>query len=376
MGNSMENLDIISEIFLGIFVLAALVQLFFYFMVFIRFLIHRNIDNAEKVPVSIVICAKNEQENLEKNLPLICEQDYPEYEVIVVNDCSVDDTEDVLKRLKLKYSNLRSTIIKEDEKFQHGKKLALTVGIKSAKNEWMLLTDADCFPTSNHWISEMASQFRPDVSIVLGYGGFEAKKGFLNKLIRYDAAVIALQYFSFALFGRPYMGVGRNLAYRRSLFFANKGFASHARLDSGDDDLFINETATKANVACVYSIDAHTRCEAKDSFEKWADQKKRHITTFSRYKSGDIFLLGLEIFSRVIFYFSFICLLIMHEFGMVAGIIVFFRLVIQFVVFNNLYNKLNEKKLLLISPLFDFIMPFIQSGLYISNKIKPRKQWR
>ena len=372
----MENLEIVSEIFLGVFVVAALVQFFYYFIVFIRFLIHKNIDETVKVPVSIVICAKNEQENLEKNLPLILEQEYPEFEVIVVNDCSVDDTEDVLKRLKLKYSNLRSTIIKEDEKFQHGKKLALTVGIKSAKNEWMLLTDADCFPSSKYWLAGMASQFKPDASIVLGYGGFEEKKGFLNKIIRYDAAVIALQYFSFALFGRPYMGVGRNLAYRRSLFFANKGFASHARIDSGDDDLFINETATKANVAYVYNKEAHTRCEAKDTFEKWADQKKRHFTTFSRYKSRDIFLLGLEIFSRVLFYFSFIALLIMHEFGIVVGIIVFFRIVTQLVIFNGLFNRLNEKKLLLISPLFDFIMPFIQSGLYISNKIKPRKQWR
>lgn len=222
----------------------------------------------------------------------------------------------------------------------------------------------------------MASQFTPDNSIVLGYGGFEEKKGFLNRLIRFDACIIALQYFSFALFGRPYMGVGRNLAYRKSLFFANKGFASHARIDSGDDDLFINETATKTNVSFIYATDAHTRSEAKDTFEKWADQKKRHLTTFKRYKKGDMFLLGLEIFSRVVFYFSFVALIILHQYEIIAGAIFFFRLVCQLLIFYKLFKRLNERKLFLISPIFDFIIPFVNFGFYISNIIRPRKQWR
>ena len=260
----MIHLQMIEYVLLAAFLLCFLIQMFYYLGIFSRIFNIRYTDSIlQQEPVSVVICARNEAENLEKYIPLICEQEYSNFEVIVVNDCSEDETEDVLKRLSNKYSNLRFTFIKEDERFSHGKKLALTVGIKSAKNEWLLLTDADCHPTSNQWISTMSEHFIENNSIVLGYGGFDAEKGFLNKFFRFDVVFIALQYLSYAVIGKPYMGVGRNLAYRKSLFFANKGFASHARLNSGDDDLFINEVATSKNILVEPIKKAHTRSEPK-----------------------------------------------------------------------------------------------------------------
>ncbi len=360
-----------------IFLVFAAIQLFYYSIIFIRFVFFKaSKDISEIVPVSVVICARNEAENLEKNLPLILKQDFPDFEVVVVNDCSNDETEDILKRFKQEYKNLKTTFIKEDEKFKHGKKLALTVGIKSAKNEWILLTDADCIPESDQWISCMARQFSANVSIVLGYGGFTETKSFLNKLIRFDAAIIALQYFSFALFGRPYMGVGRNLAYRRSLFFANKGFAAHARLESGDDDLFINEVSKSNHVVIEPSKLSHTRSEAKKTFKRWVEQKVRHFTTFSRYNKKDIYLLGTENISRVVFYFSFVLLLIQQEYWIIAVSVFFVRLVLQLIVFKNTFKRLNERNLFIISPLFDLILPFISLGIYLSNLLRPRSQWR
>jgi hypothetical protein len=222
----------------------------------------------------------------------------------------------------------------------------------------------------------MASLFSENTSIVLGYGGFIESKGFLNKLIRYDAAIIALQYFSFALFGKPYMGVGRNLAYRKSLFFANKGFATHARLESGDDDLFINEVANKNNVFIEPSKQAHTRSEAKKTFNKWVEQKNRHFTTFSRYNKKDIYLLGAENISRIIFYFLFVLLLIHQEYWIIATGVFFLRLVLQLIVFKNTFKRLNERNLFIISPIFDLILPFISLGIYLSNLLRPRSQWK
>jgi Glycosyltransferases, probably involved in cell wall biogenesis len=342
-----------------------------------RFVIYKSkAETEEKVPVSIIICAKNEAKNLDKYLPRILEQNYTDYEVVVVNDCSVDETEDVLKRYSLMYPRLRSTFIKEDEKFTHGKKLALTVGIKSAKNEWLLLTDADCYPENNHWLATMAKHFVENKSIVLGYGGYRKKKGLLNMLIRFDTAIIALNYFSMALIGKPYMGVGRNMAYRKSLFFANKGFASHFKLNSGDDDLFINEVANKNNVIIEPYFEAHTRSEPEHSFDHWIEQKKRHFGTFVLYKKIHKFLLGTEIFSRFIFYIFFIWALILQDYWIVAVSVFFVRFISQLVVFKYTFSRLHERNLFLISPIFDMILPIFNVEIYLSNIFSSKRQWR
>jgi poly-beta-1,6-N-acetyl-D-glucosamine synthase len=364
-------------IILIIFLLGALIQLIYYLIIYMRFVAYSSKSKRDdKVPVSIVICARNEAINLEKYLPRILEQNYPEYEVVVVNDCSEDETEEVLKRYSMMYPRLRWTFIKEDEKFSHGKKLALTVGIKSAKNEWLLLTDADCYPESNNWLATMAKHFVENKAIVIGYGGYRRKKGLLNMLIRFDTSIIALNYFSYALIGKPYMGVGRNLAYRKTLFFANKGFATHVKLNSGDDDLFINEVANKKNIIIEPYFEAHTRSEPKNTFDHWVDQKKRHFGTFMHYKKIHKFLLGTEIFSRFIFYLFFIWSLIVQEYWIATVSVFFARFISQLVVFKYTFKRLNERNLFLISPIFDLILPMFNMGIYLSNLFSPKRKWR
>jgi len=360
-----------------LFSLTALIQIIYYLFIFSRFIFYKTIIKTnDQKPVSIVICAKNEAENLEKYLPLILEQKYSKYEVVVVNDCSEDETEEVLKLISRKYEHLRYTVIKKDEKFSHGKKLALTVGIKSANYECLLLTDADCYPQSDQWLGSMAKHFSDKKSIILGYGGYIHRNTLLNKLIRFDSAMIALQFFSFALIGKPYMGVGRNLAYRKSIFFSNKGFASHVGLDSGDDDLFINEVANAQNIDIEPSLDAHTRSEAKKTFRNWADQKRRHFSTFTMYKQNDKIILGGEVISRVLFYFAFICLLLLKVYWIIAVCIFLGRIICQMIIFKKSFRRLNERNLFLISPLFDLVLPFINLGIYLSNIIRPKRIWR
>jgi len=224
-----------------------IIQLLYFLVFYIRiaFKINQKSATEKKEPVSVIICAQNEAENLKNNLPAILEQNYENFQVIVVNDCSTDNSQDILSEMMTRYPNLYVTRIDKDEKFSHGKKLALTVGIKAAKNEWLLFTDADCKPADKNWIASMASNFTEKTDIVLGYGGSIKSKGLLNRLIRFDNLFIALQYFTFARAGIPYMGVGRNLAYRKSLFFKARGFASHHHIISGDDDLFVNQNASK-----------------------------------------------------------------------------------------------------------------------------------
>jgi glycosyltransferase involved in cell wall biosynthesis len=375
------NWETIGIVLLCIFGTTIFIQLVYYVFVYGRifsFPKNKKIEKSadQQVPVSVIICARNEAENLEINLPSILEQDYSNYEVIVVNDCSFDETEQVLLRMKAQYPHLRTTFIKEDSKFSHGKKLALTIGIKAAQNEWLLFTDADCCPQSQDWISCMASNFTESAGVVLGYGGFNSKKGLLNRLIRYDGMIIALQYFCFAKLGNPYMGVGRNLAYRKSLFFQNRGFASHLHIESGDDDLFVKEVANKKNTKLEMSIPSHTRTIPKTTYKSWKLQKSRHFTTSKYYKTGSKMALGLEPLSRILMYLTFIGLLFFKPFLLPVVIALFVREIMFLSVIISASHKFNEKGIAIHAFWLDLIMPIISLTFLISSIFAPRRQWR
>lgn len=360
-----------------VFLVSLFVQLFYYLFFYLRIAwIGKNADIKNNDPLSVIICARNEARNLEKFLPGILTQEYPEYEVIVVNDCSEDNTEEILKKFASSYSHLKFTTIKKDEKFVHGKKLALTIGIKSAKHEILVLTDSDCYVTSRKWLSGIAGKYDEKTEIVLGYGDYETQPGFLNKLIRYDTLTIGIQYLTFAHAGIPYMGVGRNLSYRKELFFRNKGFATHARLDSGDDDLFINETACKTNTVVMIGNETKTMSVPKKAFADWLFQKRRHRSTFNRYKAVQKFLLFTEPFSRTLFWASFIILLFLKVNPVFLIVIFLFRLLCQIIVYYFAVKRLNEKKLWLYSPIFDFIFIFIGLIIVFSGKHRNLNPWR
>lgn len=372
------EIEYIIRIILLIYLASFALQMFFWLSIYSRTIFHHSdISKIRKFPVSVLICARNEEKNLKKNLPLILNQKYPQFEVIVVNDCSKDGTEDVLKEFKKKYPFLKTTSINEDIKFKHGKKLALTIGIKSASHEWLLLTDADCRPESEYWIDRMQHNFTSDTAIVLGYGGFYSRRSLLNIIICFETLYIALQYFGYALSGFPYMGVGRNLAYRKSLFFNNKGFARHSHLISGDDDLFINETATGSNTRIEMKPESHTRSEAKRSWKEWYFQKKRHLTTGPHYKPLTKFFLSIEILTRILYYAGFIFLISKTIWPLLILTLFIIRLMVMLTFFKIISVRLNEKYLLLPSPILDLLLPLFNILILLSNYVEARRsRWK
>ncbi len=375
----MQIIDLISQnplwIIPIVLVITTIIQLVYYIAIYGKILFYKQPEHTgNKPPVSVIICARDEQENLEKNLPLVLEQNYKDFEVVVVNDCSTDDSDIVLKRLSNQYAHLKTTEIKKDQKFTHGKKLAVTIGIKAAKNECLLFTDADCYPVSNNWVSKMAEQFTNDNSIVLGYGGYKHQGGLLNTLIRYDTLTIALQYLTYALSGFPYMGIGRNMGYKKNLFYKNKGFSGHYHIESGDDDIFINQTANKQNTKIQISKEAIVRSEPQKNFIAWFKQKKRHLKAASFYNKKTKWRLLTEVYSRIFFYASFVLSLIYFtEFHLYIIGVFLLRLLIQLIVINNISKKLCEKYLLLLSPFYDLLLPLFNFIGLISNKIEANK---
>lgn len=364
---------------LVVFTISFLTQLVFYLSVYLKVPLYKPKIEAEAQqnfpPVSVVICARNEEANLEKFLPTVLEQDYPRFEVIVVNDCSYDDSEFVLSRFQKIYPNLKVTHIKPDEKFSHGKKLALTVGIKAAQHEWLVLTDADCQPASSAWLKNIARHFTDTTQVVLGYGGYKTGKGFLNKLIRFDALFVALNYLGMALSGKPYMGVGRNLAYRKELFFRNRGFASHSFLHSGDDDLFVHEVANGKNTAVEIDAQSRTLSIPRETFGSWMLQKRRHISTGPFYRNSVKAALMAEPLSRILFWFSGVTLLAMGVSPWIIGSALLFRLIVVSIILKAAMNRLSESKLFLISFLHDLLSPILYLWLAIANRFN-KKQFR
>ncbi|MGQ9847847.1 MAG: glycosyltransferase [Bacteroidales bacterium] len=367
-----DNIVIILGI---IWLLATFIQIFYYLFFYIRIAQKPKVNNNQTPPVSVIICARNEEENLKKHLPSVLNQNYPQYEVIVVNDASEDNSSWVLDAFAKQYPHLKVSTIKKDEKFDHNKKLAITIGIKAANYEHLLFTDADCEVPSPDWIKQMIQSYKPNTEIVLGYGGYIKTKGFLNKLIRFDSLFIAMQYMGFAKAGIPYMGVGRNLSYKKTLFFNNKGFARHASLQSGDDDLFVNETANKQNTEI--NTTTHTRSEAKKSFALWIIQKKRHQTTFKRYKKRHQLLLTLEPLSRAVFYLMIPILLILSPniYPIVLTLFIL-RLIILVLTYYFSTETLKEQDLLLYSPLFDFLYLFIDLIIKLSVNLHQQNKWK
>ena len=330
--------------------------------------------------VSVIVPVYNDRERLCSCLNALEKQTYPKdkYEVIVVNDCSEDNSEDVLSAFEKEYERLRVVTIHKEASLGHSKKMALFVGIKAARNEILLLTDADCQPVSDKWISEMTSGFNKETSFVLGYGGYLKEKGILNRYIRFDTMFIAMQYMGMAIAGLPYMGVGRNLAYRKSIFFENKGFGSHMHLQSGDDDLFINALSTGANTKVTANDESFTRSVPASSFAELTKQKIRHLSTAGHYRSLSKFLLGLEPFSRILFYLTAILLLVITpSWPLTLSILISVVLAKLIIVYKSL-KSLREKDLLLFSLVFDIVSPFINSYfLFLSRRDRYRSnKWK
>lgn len=361
-----------------VFILAFLVQLFYFLFFFIRLSFKDKIQETAEFsfpPVSIIIAARNEEENLTNNLPILFEQDYPEFQIIVVNDRSWDASLDVLQAYYQKYENLKVVENPDLGKDGFAKKFALTLGIKAADYDKLVFIDADCLPSSNQWLKELTKGFSENKQIVLGAGPYNRTKGFLNKLIRFDANFIAIQYLSFAKAKIPYMGVGRNLAYTQEIYDSVRGFKNHYYIPSGDDDLFVNETATPKNTAVVFNENALTFSIPKNTFKSWYYQKKRHISTGKHYKLKDKILLTLYPFSLLIFYTSLIFLLVIHNWWYIALSVAAFRMLLQILIFMRPFKILRSKDLLIILPLWEIIMLFLTPIIMLNNKTHKVDKW-
>ncbi|TBN05547.1 glycosyltransferase [Hyunsoonleella flava] len=370
---------IILDIAIYTLIVVVLIQAFFYLHIFGKFAF-RNSKKAVKnptTPVSVIICAKNEAENLKTFLPSVIQQDYKNFEVVLINDASHDDTLEVMESFSKVNQHIKIVNVEPVETFWGNKKYPLTLGIKAAKHNVLLFIDADCKPVSKYWIKDMVSNFNSQTSIVLGYGAYsKVKNSFLNKLIRFETLHTAISYLSLAKLGMPYMGVGRNLAYTKAQFFKVNGFMKHMHIRSGDDDLFVNEAATNSNTRICVSTDSFTTSLPKTSFKSWFKQKRRHVSTAKHYKLNHKITLAFFYTSSFLFWVLSITLLTFWHFPIYVIALIVIRFIITFVTYGFSAKKLNEKDLILFLPFLEIFLIISQMAIFINNIISKPKHWK
>lgn len=372
----MEPLFIFTKIdagLAGIATLLFIIQVVYYTLVYARPL--RTVRKmqpqpvAGQPPVSVIVYAKNESENLRKHLPYLLTQEYPVYEVIVINDGSTDESDEVLKTLANDYSHLYHTYIPEDAKYLSRKKLSLTLGIKAAKYDLLLFTEANCQPLTPQWIRAMAEAYRNEqTEIVLGFCSYRHYKGFFHKLVAYDNLFTGLQSLSAASAHHPYTGNGRNLSYRKPLFFEHKGYSHTLYLHAGDDDLFINEAATAQNTEAVYTPDSLTEMAPIEYFSIWKEMKVSRAATQKYYKGGQLAFYRAEEASFFLFFLSVIALV---GWGLQGNVwitgwgvsLYLFRYLIKAGVFYRSARLLGQKPLLAWLPFLELAQPLV--NLYV-----------
>jgi glycosyltransferase involved in cell wall biosynthesis len=331
----------------------------------------------KKIGISVIVCAKNEDENVAKFIPMLAEQDYLNYEIILIDDASSDTTLEIFEKFKKIYSNIRLVKVENNEAFWGNKKYALTLGIKASQKDYLLFTDADCYPATKDWITTMSSQFTMNKTIVLGYGAHEKIVGsFLNKIIRFETMLTAIQYFSWSKLGYPYMGVGRNLAYKKEEFYNVNGFIDHMKIRSGDDDLFINQVANSKNTAVCYLRESFTYSMPKTTFKDWFNQKRRHLTTADLYKPFDKVRLLLFYASQLLFLlFSIILLAFQYQWIVVLSIVIF-RYTFAWISLGFASLKLKEKDVMYWFPIIEIVLVFTQLNIFITNIFSKPLQWK
>ena len=365
------------EIVFIFFALITLIQIFYHLYFFNRvgYFKPKDKEHSQQHPVSVIVCARDEDENLARNLPGLLVQDYStSHEVIVVNDNSTDDTKYVLQELKKTFKTLHVVELSQEAKHINGKKYPLSIGIKEAKHEVVLLTDADCVPASEHWIRLMQDGYQENTEIVLGYGSYHKRPGILNKLIRFETFHAGIQYLSYALAGIPYMGVGRNISYKKGLFFRHKGFSSINHIPGGDDDLFVNKAASRQNTEIVIDKDAITLSAPKTTWKEWRKQKLRHYTTAKYYKTKHKFLLGLYSFTQFLFYPLLIVTALLYDWRLALAGLALRWLILGF-VFYKAMQKMNEKDLWSWFIFFDLWMVIYYILFLPALWRKPRRSW-
>jgi glycosyltransferase involved in cell wall biosynthesis len=326
--------------------------------------------------VSVIVCAHDEEQNLRELIPLLLAQDHPEFEIIIVEDRCNDGTYDYLKQMIEENTRIKMVQVAQKPDHISGKKFGLTLGIKAARYDWLLFTDADCRPAGDQWVRQMTTHYSTNTQIVLGFSPYEKRKGWLNSFIRFESLLTGIQMISLAKLGRPYMGLGRNLSYAKSLFFQNKGFNSHLEIVGGDDDLFVNRQATRHNTVVSVGPQAITISIPKLNWRDFLHQKLRHLSVGKRYKFSDKVMLAVFSSTWLLTWFYVVPTIFLNDAVFISVSIILIRWILLIILFQTGSRKLGGTFEPWKLPFLDFIFSFYYLVTGLRALFVKRIRWK
>ena len=364
------------QILIVVFFIASGTQVL-YLIAFLTALLRQRAEHKSiAAPVSVLVCAHDEEHHLKELVPVLLSQDHPEFEVLIVNDRSNDGTYDFLLEETKKDPRLRMVHVDQVPDHINGKKFGITLGIKAASYEWILFTDADCRPATNRWLTEMSSAFDSQAQFVLGFSPYFKSKGLLNLFIRFETFLTAIQYLTLAMLNSPYMGVGRNLAYRKSLFLEKKGFNHILGVTGGDDDLFVNQHAHNGNTRVQFTPGSHTFSFPEKTWKSFFFQKVRHLSVGKRYRLKHRLLLGAFVLSWIITWFAGVSLLIIDPYFIWVPAFLVTRLFVLLVLIGMMARQTAVAFELWAVPFLDFIYSIYYISTGLAALVTKKIRWR
>lgn len=352
---------------ISIWLTAVIIQMVITIILSSQFARHGSLSKKSKTTFSIVIAARNEEENLAALLPKLVTQEHPEFEVIVALDRCSDGSLEVIGQ----FNQVKVAVIKAVPDGLDPKKYALTTAISQATGDWIAFLDADCIPESTHWLSKIESEVTEQLHILIGYSPFQKGKSLLDHFSQYEAFITAFNYLAMALAGHPYMAVGRNLAIRRSFFEASGGYTEFQKITGGDDDLFIQKNATKSNTHVFMGTEAMVYTKPKDTWDQYFIQKTRHLSVGGKYSNKDQLLHLL--FNGSLFATWILLPLLSIEF--ILPIILFY-LSVKGIGYRFAHSKMGAGFNYILLPLVDLMYAIILPIIAIRSKLVKDIRWK
>lgn len=343
---------------------------------------HKIENSNELEPVSVIVIVGNNAQYIEQGLPMLLEQEYPEFEVIVVNDCGGTEIDMELRKLARAYKNLRFTTIKRDVLFNHSRKIPLNIGIKAAKYENVIITDVDAQPTNEKWLSCMSQGFT-NADLVIGYTGMDVEKGLVNKYIRCSRFASSIRFLSAAIAQRPYKGIYNNIGYKKDLYFSHRGY-THLRMSIGEDDLFVQKVARHSAPQVVVTPRATMRQSYSGGLKWWWNEQKYRTYSFRYYPRSVKVRTFVDLFTRALFFKSVFAIATLATLGFIenyyvwigTALLLVLRELILLLTVSKIARKLCEIKIKWFYLLYDFVAPAAETLLAICRRISPpRKLW-
>lgn len=351
--------------------------------------------SAENLPrLSLIITTSNQDYLLQKNLPAVLEQDYPDFEVVVVDDNSTDETADILQQLQNRYPHLRTTFVPPTSRRISHRKLALTLGIKAATGDWLAFTDADCHPATNQWLRSLTAEIvnsssstnKNAAEAVIGYTGYEHSRGLAALLRRFDTQLRGLRLLGLAAHGKAHMAYGTNLLYRRSIFFDAKGYSSHLNLERGDDDIFVNENIPSRSIRAAISPDAAVLC-TDTTRRHWRLERMGRIATRRHLHGIQRLVLGFDTLSRILYIvasLAVIAIAIVFKasvslwwiFLVAVFVLLAIRYALSWMVWNRSARAIGDTPYGPAIPLLECLHPFWELGLRLRYLFTSKQRYR